>query len=96
MSFFQIKCLNALCGVMSQQIASVDRKPMKGADEEYLLVTMTSYKENIYIYLDGAEIGCNNNPYRYEEWDFLTPDDLISAFLSRLQKLMKNNDELHS
>lgn len=94
MTDFQEKCVGSIKELFGKKMGlqSIEFKEMVGRKENYLKAKMKSRNLNpvdIFVYLDEAGFMFNEKEWLIcERADFQTEDDLIKAFIIKLETVL--------
>jgi hypothetical protein len=81
LTVFQERCEAALHAAVTNSGHQVARRHVERIrDEPVITIALNNSELSIWIYASGAEVGGPNVEVRLEEWDAVTPDDLIERF----------------
>ena len=78
LTLFQHEALGAISSLVRE--GDFKRVEMIDEDGAYLHASIVGSDIQLYIYPDGAQISGRDVDSRYEEWDYLTPSELLDAF----------------
>ncbi|MCI0623856.1 MAG: hypothetical protein L0387_19735 [Acidobacteria bacterium] len=84
---FQRKCESEVLSLLKKNNLALDNRRVDGQKEAYIYGQVKGLE--IWIYEDGAEISSATTDKRFEHHDFKSEDELIAAFASELELVIR-------